>query len=75
MLYWEMYEFERMDEDFRKYVNRFKFGVFYGFIDFKDYRFGLIEDEIKRYLELVDLYYGLILLRYGFLKFYLYLMK
>lgn len=47
MLYWEVYEFERMDEDFRKYVNRFKFGVFYGFIDFKDYRFGLIEDEIE----------------------------
>lgn len=75
MLHWEMHELERMDEDPRKYTNRLKPGASHGSTDPKDYRFGLTEDDKKRYLELADLYHGLTLLRYGSSKLYPYLMK
>ena len=75
MLHWEMHELERMEEGPRKYANRLKPGASHNSTDPNDYRFGLTEDEIRRYLELVDLYHGLNWLRYGSLKLYPYLMK
>ena len=74
-VHWELHEFERLDEDPRKLANRLKPGAPHGSSDPKDYRFGLTEEEIKRYVELVDLYHALTLLRYGSSKLYPYLVK
>lgn len=74
-MHWELHELERLDEDPRKYSNRLKPGSSQGSSDPKDYRFGLTEDEIHRYVELADLYHALTLLRYGSSKLYPYLMK
>ena len=75
-IHWELHELERLDEDPRKYgPYRLKPGATQGSSDPKDYRFGLTEDEIQRYAELVDLYHALTLLRYGSSKLYPYLMK
>ena len=74
-VHWELHELERMDEDPRKYADRLKPGRTAGSSDPKDYRFGLTEGEIKRYVELADLYHALTLLRYGSSKLYPYLMK
>ena len=74
-VHWELHELERLDEDPRKYSNSLKPGSSQGFSDSKDYRFGLSEDEIHRYIELADLYHALTLLRYGSSKLYPYLMK
>ena len=61
-VHWELHELERLDEDPRKYSNRLKPGLSQGSSDPKDYRFGLTEDEIRRYMELADLYHALTLL-------------
>ena len=74
-VHWELHELERMDEDPRKYADRLKPGSAAGSSDPNDYRFGLTEREIKRYVELADLYHALTLLRYGSSKLYPYLMK
>ena len=74
-VHWELHELERLDEDPRNYANRLKPGSAHGSLDPKDYRFGLTEEEIQKYVELADLYHALTLLRYGSSKLYPYLMK
>ena len=69
------WELQRLDEDPRKYPDRLKAGSVQGSSNTKDYRFGLNEEEIQRYVELADLYHALTLLRYGSSKLYPYLMK
>ena len=69
-VHWELHELERLDEDPRKYPNRIIPGS-----DPKEYRFGLTEEEIERYVQLADLYHALTLLRYGSSKLYPCLMK
>ena len=74
-VHWELHELERLDEDPRNYANRLKPGSAHGSLDPKDYRFGLTEEEIQKYVELADLYHALTLLRYSSSKLYPYLMK
>lgn len=72
---WELHKMERWDEDPRQFPNRLNPGASVGSKDPSDYRFGLTDIEIDKYVKLADLYHALTLLRYGSSKLYPYLMK
>lgn len=64
---WELHKLERWDEE--------NSGASVGSKDPSDYRFGLTDTEIDKYVKLADLFHALTLLRYGSSKLYPYLMK
>jgi len=72
---WELHKLERWDEDPRQFPDRLNSGASVGSKDPSDYRFGLTDTEIDKYVKLADLFHALTLLRYGSSKLYPYLMK
>lgn len=72
---WELNKMERWDEDPRLFPNRLNPGAPVGSKDPSDYKFGLTDIEIGKYVKLSDLSHASTLLRYGSSELYPYLMK
>ena len=72
--HWKMHVLCRKDPDPRMCDTYLLPGSSSGSKSAADYRFGLLDCEIKEYTRLADLHHGLMLLRYGSSRLYPYLM-
>ena len=72
---WELHKMEQWDEEPRQFPERLNPGASVGSKDPADYRFGLTDSEMDKYVKLAYLFHALILLRYGSSKLYPYHIK
>ena len=55
---WELHKMERRDQDPRQFTNRLNPGASVGSNDPSDYRFGLTDTEIDKFVKLADLHHA-----------------